>query len=87
MSLGARQKAYSVQLATHTHMVYIELLGGRQAGREGGREEAREGGRDGGREGHLMGGTLRRELANIQKIHKPSHNATLALKLRLWYYK
>ena len=28
---------------------------------------------------------LMRELASIQYIHKPSHNA--ALPLRLWYYK
>ena len=55
-SLGATQ--YSVQLAnqhTHTHMVYIELNGGRQAGWEGGREGWRMGGREqreggGGRE-------------------------------------
>ena len=43
------------------------------------REGGREGG-EGGRAGHLMGGTLRRELANIQYIHKPSHNAALALE-------
>ena len=64
-----------------------------QGGREGGRE-GREGGRQGGREagrgggegmegkggGSFKGGILRRELASIQYIHKPSHNAPLALE-------
>ena len=51
-SLGAKQWAYSVQLAKHTRTVYIELHGSRQTVREGGREEARKDeGREGGREG------------------------------------
>ena len=41
--LGLTQ--YSVQLAKHTHMVYIELGGGRQAGREGRMRGGREGAR------------------------------------------
>ena len=47
-SLGATQKAYSVQLAKpHTHTVNIELDGGREGGRV---DEGNDRGRDGGRE-------------------------------------
>ena len=55
---------------------------------EGGRKRAQEGlseeGREQGREGNFKGGILRRELASIQYIHKPSHDAaleTLVLKI------
>ena len=52
-------------------------------GMDDGREEASGGGtvrgREGAREGKFKGGILRRALASIQYIHKPSHNAALAI--------
>ena len=61
--------------------------GTRHGWREGkmeGRKRAEEGlsqeGREQGREGNFKGGILRRALASIQYIHKPSHNAGLALE-------
>ena len=42
-------------------------------GIERGREVARE------QEGNIKGGILRWALASIQYIHKPSHNAALAI--------
>ena len=50
---------------------YFLLFG---LGIERGRERAREQ----RREGNFKGGILRRALASIQYIHKPSHNAALA---------
>ena len=61
--------------------------GGSGGGSEGGREGGRVGGREGGRAGHLMGGTLMRELANIQYIHKRSHNAAFALETLVFQMK
>ena len=53
-------------------------------GMEGAREEASGGGIEwgmkGAREGNFKGGILSRALASIQYIHKPSHNAALALE-------
>ena len=46
----------------------------------GGQGRVREGKGGQGREGNVKGGILRRELASIQYIHKPSHNAVLALE-------
>ena len=80
--------AWSTSLDNSSRTLYwngMEGMGG-EGGREGGSEGGREGGREEGskgregRAGHLMGGTLRRELANIQYIHKPSHNPALALE-------
>ena len=51
---------------------------GRAGEGRGWQGEGREGGQ--GREGNFKGGILRRELASIQYIHKPSHNAALALE-------
>ena len=57
--------------------------GTRHGRREGGsqrcRDWARKGGSNGAREGNFKGGILRRALASIQYIHKPSHNAALAI--------
>ena len=44
----------------------------------GGAGRAGEGGE--GRTANFTGGIPRRELASIQYIHKPSHNAALALE-------
>ena len=59
-------------------------------GMDSGREEASGGGIELGmegeqgskeaREGNFKGGILRRALASIQYIHKPSHNAALAIE-------
>ena len=46
----------------------------------GGIERGRECAREQRREGNFKGGILRRALASIQYIHKPSHNAALALE-------
>ena len=45
-----------------------------------------EGRSKGGREGHFKGGILRRALASIQYIHKPSHKTGLAIDT-FFYYK
>ena len=67
----------------------VELHSSRQAeGREGGRDgtgrgrilEWRGGEGRGGEGANFTGGILMRELASIQYIHKPSHNAALALE-------
>ena len=42
-------------------------------------ELSEEGGSKGAREGNFKGGILRWALASIQYIHKPSHNAALAI--------
>ena len=55
-----------------------EGRGERLAGREEGRKRGE--GREGKGGGNVKGGILRRELASIQYIHKPSHNALLALE-------
>ena len=61
---------------------------GNERGRDGtrrgrNREEASGGGiergREGARKGNIKGCITRRELASIQYIHKPSHNAALAI--------
>ena len=46
----------------------------------GGIERGRERAREQRREGNFKGGILRRALASIQYIHKPSHNTALALE-------
>ena len=46
--------------------------GGTELGREGAREEGKQ-----GRDGNFKGCILRRALASVQYIHKPSHNAAL----------
>ena len=57
-----------------------EGRGGEGRGGEGRGGEGRGGeGRDGKGGGNFNVGILRRELASIQYIHKPSHNAPLAL--------
>ena len=38
-----------------------------------------DGGSKGAREGNFKGGIMRRALTSIQYIHKPSHNAALAI--------
>ena len=72
---------------TYTHTLCT--LSCTAAGRQGGREEAMvDGGMEGGelgqgegREGgNIQGRYPGRELASIQYIHKPSHNAALALE-------
>ena len=69
------------------------MEGGREGGREGrgGSEVGREGTEGGeggqGREGNFKGGIPRRGLASIQYIHKPSHNAVLALEILLLQIK
>ena len=45
-----------------------------------GRKRAEEGLSQEGREGNFKGSILRRALASIQYIYKPSHNAGLALE-------
>ena len=52
--------------------------GGRERAEEGLSEEWRGGGK-GAREGNFKGGVLRRTLATIQYIHKPSHSAATAI--------
>ena len=44
-------------------------------------------GSKGAREGHFKGGILRWALASIQYIHKPSHNAALAINSLLLQMK
>ena len=57
-------------------------------GMDGGREEANGGGIERGREGNFKGDILRRALqASIQYIHKPSHNAALAIDTLLLQMK
>ena len=63
-------------------------------GMDSGREEASGGGIERGmegskeaREGNVKGGILRRALASIQYIHKPSHNAALAIDTLLLQMK
>ena len=51
----------------------------RKTGRDGKGVEWRGGEGRGGEGANLTGGILMRELATIQYIHKPSHNAALAL--------
>ena len=46
-----------------------------------------ERGREGTREGNFKGGILRRAQASIQYIHKPSHNAALAIDTLLLQMK
>ena len=62
--------------------------GGIGRGMDSGREEASGGGiergREGAREGNFKGGILRRTLASI---HKPSHNAALAIDTLLLQMK
>ena len=61
---------------------------GMDGARERGREEAsgggigrgREGAREQAREAHIKAGIMRRALASIQYIHKPSHNAAFTLE-------
>ena len=54
---------------------------------DGGREEASGGGIERGREENFKGGILMRALASIQYIHKPSHNAALAIDTLLLQMK
>ena len=63
--------------------------GTRHGQREGGSERRRDLARNGGgeRERNFKGGTLRRALASIQYIHKPSHNAALAIDTLLLQMK
>ena len=60
-------------------------------GMKAGKEEASGGGiergREGAREGNFKGGILRSALASIQYIHKPSHNAALAIDTLLLQMK
>ena len=51
------------------------------------REEGREKGSKGTRNGNVKGGILRRPLTSIQYIHKPSHNAALAIDALLLQMK
>ena len=57
----------------------------------GGREEASGGGiergREGAREGNFKGCILRRALTSMYSIHKPSHNAALAIDTLLLQMK
>ena len=46
-----------------------------------------ERGREGAREGNFKGGILRRVLASIKYIHKPSHNAALSIDTLLLQMK
>ena len=51
----------------------------REGGSERRRDWVRKGGSKGAREVNFKGGILRRVLASVQCIHKPSHNADLAI--------
>ena len=59
--------------------------GGRKRAEDGSSEEWR--GSKGAREGNYKGGILRRALASIQYIHKPSHNAALVIDTLLLQMK
>ena len=56
--------------------------GGMKRAEEGLGEEWR-----GSREGNFKGGILRKPMASIQYIHKPSHNAALAIDTLLLQMK
>ena len=61
--------------------------GGRERAEEGLSEEGKEQWSKGAREGNCKGGILRRALASIQYIHKPSHSAALAIDTLLLQMK
>ena len=56
-------------------------------GMDGGREEASGGGIERGMDGNFKGGILRRAVASIKYIHKPSHNTALANDTLLLHMK